>query len=521
MSPARTSGGDQVRFEEVSRRLTSTTAHVTGIATAWVAVGVAACAVVEALGPGDDAEAMFASAAILGIGGLTAWRVTAVGRITSAVVFASVGWSWVIVSVLGALPYVLAGTFEHLDDAVFEAVSGFSCTGSTVFGGTNDSIESQGRGLLMYRQLTQWYGGMGIVLLALAVLPNIGAGGMGLIQAEAPGPTSERLTPRISETAKRLWIVYAAVTGVIAIALFATPGVGLYDAVAHSFTAAATGGFSPYDQSVGRFDRVSVEMVMMAAMLLGGTNFALHARAGRGDVGCYRRDPEFRSFLLLLTAGIVAVTTVLWLDSAFAFWPALRAAAFNVVSLGTSTGFGNATGSGSTGDFITWNVGAQILLLVFFVVGGMTGSTSGGIKVLRLQVGMGQAWRTLKSTRWPRGVFPLKIGGHPVPERVVDRVAGYMVIYTGFAVAGTVLVTSLGSDFATTLGGVIGSLGNMGPALGDAGPTASFVDGFSRPARMVLAALMLVGRLELFPMLLMFAAPYRAVEGAFHRSSST
>ena len=257
---------------------------------------------------------------------------------------------------------------------------------------------------------------------------------------------------------------------------------------------------------------------MMAAMIAGGTNFALHARAGTGDVGVYRRDPEFRTFLLMLGTTIAVVTTLLWLDSPLGFGTALRAGAFNVVSLGTSTGFGNATGSGSAGDFVTWNVAAQVALLIMFVVGGMTGSTSGGIKVFRLQIGIAQARRTLRSTRLPRAVIPLKLSGVTVPERIIDRVAGYMVVYLAFAAGGTLLVTALGSDFATTIAGVTGSLGNMGPALGESGPTGSFVDGFSRPARMVLASLMLIGRLELFPMLLMFVAPYRVVDRRLRQS---
>jgi trk system potassium uptake protein TrkH len=211
--------------------------------------------------------------------------------------------------------------------------------------------------------------------------------------------------------------------------------------------------------------------------------------------------------------GTLLVTGMLTMDG-MGIGRALRMAVFNVVTLGTSSGFGNATGAGSSGDFVRWAAGPQMILLFLMVFGGCTGSTAGGVKVMRLRVGMADAYRTLRAFRRPRALYPVWQGARTVPEAIVARIAGFMVVYGMLVVVGTMVVTALGTDLVTAVGGVIGALGNMGPALGEVGPTDSFVDGFSTPARMVLAVLMLVGRLEIFPMLLMLVAPYRSLRGA-------
>jgi len=195
----------------------------------------------------------------------------------------------------------------------------------------------------------------------------------------------------------------------------------------------------------------------------------------------------------------------------------LRMALFNVVTLGTSSGFGNAAGAGSDGDFVRWAAGPQMVLLFLLVFGGCTGSTAGGVKVMRLRIGMAHAYRTLRGFRRPRALLPVRQGAATVPDTIVARIAGFMVIYGMLVVGGTMVIAALGTDLVTAVGGVVGALGNMGPAFGEAGPTASFVDGFSTPARLVLAVLMLVGRLEIFPMLLMLVAPYRSLRGAGRR----
>jgi len=493
----------------------STALHVMGIALAFVAMGMFITALLEWGSTNRDTSALFWSGVICLALGVGLWWATQPGNVRSRDVFAAVGWTWIVVTFIGALPYIFAGTFaidgvgfvEQVVNSIFESASGYSCTGSTAL--TN--FDRPGRGLLMYRQATQWYGGMGIVVLAVAVLPFLGVGGLDLMTAEAPGPSSDRLTPRVSETAKRLWATYVLLTVAVALVLFALPGTSLYDGVAHGLTTASTGGFSPYSESIGYFDSVAVEIVIIIGMIIGGTNFAHHWRALRGHPGEYGKDPEFRGYILILAAASVVVVGFIWLDGGLGIGSALRAGIFNVVALGTSTGFGNATGSGSAGDFVLWVPAAQMVLLFLMITGACTGSTSGGIKVMRVQVLITHSIRSIKRDQHPRAVIPVKHGPHAVAEDIVSRMAGFFLLYLLLVLTGVVVVTALGGGFLESIAAVIGSLGNMGPALGEAGPTASFSTAFSQPARLVLALLMLIGRLEIFPMVLMFAAPIRAI----------
>lgn len=501
----------------------STPLHVMGLALVFVAIGMGACALIEAASTGRDSGALALGAVISAAAGALLWWRTRLGSTRTRDVFAAVGWTWVAMALFGAVPYLLAGTFaspgvdfvEQLVNSIFESASGYSSTGSTVM--AESDFERSGRGLLMYRQLTQWYGGMGIVVLAVTVLPYLGVGGLDLIAAEAPGPVSDRLVPRVSETAKRLWSIYALSTLAVAAALFAVPGPGLYDSVAHGLTTAATGGFSPYADSIGHFDSVVVELVVMAGMLFGAVNFALHWRAAHGDLGAYARDSELRIFVSLILASAAVVVTVLWLSKPLGGGEALRAGVFNVVSLGTSTGFGNASGADSPGNYVLWAPAAQMVILLLFVVGGSAGSTAGGIKVMRARVLAGHVMRSLKHTQQPRAVIAVKHGGVAVPEDLVSRLAGFFVFYVLLICFGTVVLTMLGGDLETSVGTIISVLGNMGPALGEAGPTSTYAEAFSLPARLVLAGFMLVGRLEIFPVLLMFAAPCRAARAALVR----
>ena len=499
-------------------RWASTTASVVGMALLFVAVGMAMATLVAAV-DGRDVIALATATAVTGLIGLVLFHVAKPDSQDQAAVFSAVGTTWLVASLLGALPYLLAGTFAVagrpwaivLADSLFESISGFSCTGSTVFGGHNP-IESQGPGILMYRQLTQWAGGMGIVVLVVMVLPSLRSSGLGLIDAEAPGMGVDRLAPRISTTAIWFWGIYAGFTVLVAVGLFGA-GMGPFDAVAHALSTASTGGFSTKDASIGHWDSLSIEAVLIVAMLLGGANFTLHSRMLRRRRIGHHHDPEFRGYLAMIAMGTLLVTLLLF-DDGMGLGRSLRSAIFNVVTLGTSSGFGNATGEGSAGDFTSWSSGPQMVLLLFLVFGGCTGSTAGGVKVMRLRVGLSHAYRTLRSFRRPRAILLVRQGRNTVPEHLVERIAGFMVVYGLLVVVGTMVVAALGTDLVTAAGGVIGSLGNMGPALGDAGPTASFADAYSTPARMALAVLMLIGRLEIFPMLLMLVAPYRAVDGA-------
>ena len=488
-------------------RVPSTTLHVIGIALAAVSVGMLACALLEALTTGRDTAALTVSALLAGTAGGLLWHLTRPGEIRKRQVFATVAWTWILTTVAGALPFVLAGTFaapgvgfvEQVVNSVFESASGFSASGSTVLA----DFETPGRGLMMYRQLTHWYGGMGVVVLAVAVLPFLGVGGLELISAEAPGPSSDRLTPRVSETARRLWTVYIGFTICAAVAFFAADGFSsLYDAVAHAFTVAATGGFSVHADSIGHYDSVAVETVAIVFMILGGTSFSLHWRAVANRTLPYHRNSEFRSYLMMLGLAATVIVILLWLETGLTLGSSIRAGVFTVASLGTSTGLSNATGPGSPGDYVTWVAGAQLVLLFLMVVGGCTGSTSGGIKVMRMRVLGLIMLRSVQHTQTPRAVIPIRLGRDIVGEGVVSRVAGFFLLHFMLVLGGLLVVTALEGDLESALGAVVSALGNMGPALNEAGPTSNYAVAFSQPARLVLALLMVIGRLEILPVLL-------------------
>ena len=486
----------------------STTLHVIGISIAAMSVGMLACALLEALTTRRDTAALATSALLCGTVGGLLWHLTRPGVVRKRHIFGTVAWTWICITVAGALPFVLAGTFavggsdfvEQVVNSVFESASGYSASGSTVLA----DFESPGRGLMMYRQLTHWYGGMGVVVLAVAVLPFLGVGGLELISAEAPGPSSDRLTPRVSETARRLWIVYIGFTACAAAAFFAADGFSsLYDAVAHAFTVAATGGFSPHADSIGHHDSVAVETVAIVFMIGGGTSFSLHWRAVADRTLPYHRNSEFRSYLLTLGLAATVIVVLLWLENGLALGSSIRAGVFTVVSLGTSTGLSNATGAGTPGDYVAWVAGAQLVLLALMVVGGCAGSTSGGIKVMRMRVLGLTMLRSVQHTQTPRAVIPIRLGRDVVSERVVSRVAGFFLLHFLLVIGGLLAVTALGGDLESSLGAVVSALGNMGPALGEAGPASNYAVAFSQPARLVLALLMVIGRLELFPILLL------------------
>lgn len=488
--------------EPDSRRLVNTPLHMSGVALLFVAAGMFVSVGVEVIDGGDEVSSLVWSAVITGGAGGALWLGTRTSEnVGPSAAFAAVSWTWVIVSLFGAIPFVFAGLFEHVDDAFFESVAGFTATGSTVL----SPIEGNSAGILFWRQMTQWYGGIGMVVLAVAVLPFLGVGGLQLLRAEAPGPDSDRLTPRVSATAKRLFVVYAGLTLAAAIALLFV-GMSLYDAVAHAFTAVSTGGFSPYDASIAHFASLSVELILIAVMVAGAVNFTLHWRAVHGEPTAYWRMSEFRVFIGLLTLGIGLATLLNVLDG-MTLGRALRDSAFSVAAIGTTTGY-------ATADWGQWVPAIQLLLMFMMVTGAMTGSTSGAAKLLRFQILVGYAAREIRRARHPRGVFAIRHDGRAVAEKVVGVVAGFLILYLMIFIVGALTLTALGSDIVTSLGAAATAMGGVGPALGDAGPASNFLV-FSRPARVVLDVLMLLGRLEIFPMLLMFVAPRESLTRTF------
>lgn len=498
------------------------TVHVVGLSVLMLVPGLLLAFAVEwgSSTSHDEWALLLAVIVALAVGGAL-WFPTSVGRsISSRGVFSAVAFSWIACSLVGAVPYVAGSMFpwRRFDDAIFEAVSGFSATGSTVLA----DIERNGAGILMWRQITQFYGGMGMVVLAVTVLPVLGVGGLSLMSAEAPGLTSDRLAPRVSETARMLWKIYLGITLVVIAALWIAPGPNLYDAVAHALTTTSTGGFSPYNSSVGHFDSWLVETIIVVGLFVCAVNFTLHHRALQGDFRSYARSADARLYAYITFGAVAFATMFNWLQTVrdtngdvmeTGFGGALRDSTFSVVSLATSGGFGNARGPDSLGNYVLWSPPLQLVLLLVMVIGGSIGSTAGGAKVFRIQVAYSYAIRSVRRLRHPASVTPVKLGQVPVPHDVVHRVIGFLTTFLAITLLGTLLVSATGAPFKESISASISAMSNMGPALGEAGPTSNF-SVFTRPARAVLAVLMMIGRLELFAVLLMFATPAASVRKA-------
>ena len=400
--------------------------------------------------------------------------------------FLVVGGAWVAVSLLGALPYLFAGALGPVD-AIFEAVSGITTTGSTVMA----DVTVVPRGLLLWRAMSQWIGGMGIILFTIAILPLLGIGGMQLFKAEVPGPVADKVQPRLANTARALWGIYVGLTAAEA-GLLRLAGLGWYDAVCHAFTTLATGGFSTRNGSIGEFDSATVEWIVILFMLLAGTNFVLHSRLLTGRGRSLLADAELRYYL-----GVTAVGTVLLgvtvHQAGEAPLDTIRTAAFQTVSLLTTTGY-------CTTDFELWAPFAQLVVLVLLVPGGMSGSTGGGVKSLRMVLAVRSLRATVHRLAHPHAVRPVKYGGQVVDESVLAGIWAFLTAYALIAVVAAAVVAAHGYDLVTSISAALTALGNVGPGLGEIGASDTFGH-FPALVKLVLAACMLFGRLEIFTLL--------------------
>ena len=403
--------------------------------------------------------------------------------------FAIVALSWAAASLIGALPYYIHGMTPAFTDAFFEAMSGFTTTGGSIL----TDIEGAPEGLLLWRALTHWVGGMGIIVLSLAVLPFIGAGGVHLFKAEVPGFGLGKMTPRVHQIALRLWAIYFSLTVLLA-ALLLAGGMNFFQAVTHSFSTIATGGFSPLNKSVSHFSSPFIHWVITFFMFFSGVNFALHYRFLLGLKGSYGHDEEFRLYAYIVGAGVAFTATVLYFRGFGGSLEALaRRSAFQVVSVITSTGF-------YTEDYILWPQSVQFLFLLLMFAGGCTGSTAGGIKSLRL-LALGRYVRdSLSLCLHPARVFQLKIRGKAVGRDAVASVGAFFIFYMALFMAGALFLGALGVDFVTAVSASAAALGNTGPGLGTVGPASSY---FHIPGagKWMLSFFMLLGRLELFTLI--------------------
>jgi trk system potassium uptake protein TrkH len=405
--------------------------------------------------------------------------------------FLLVTLSWVLASVIGSMPFYISDTISSFTDAFFETISGFSTTGASIL----VDIESLPRSILFWRSMTHWLGGMGIVVLTVAILPLLGIGGLQLIQAESPGPTVDRLTPRIAGTAKILWFMYIGFTAVETILLM-LGGMELFDALTHTFGSIATGGFSTKNENVGYFNSAYIDGVITAFMLIGGINFTLHFRVLTGRFRHIYRNSEFKAYLLIFVSATIIVTLSLYGKSYHTLGESLRYASFQTASIMTATGF-------ATTNYEMWPLMGQIILFVLMFVGGCTGSTSGGIKVMRLLVLFKQAINEMKLLIHPRGVFTLRCNGKAIKKDVVYSISGFFFLYAAVLMSVTVIVASAGHDITTSFTAVLATLGGIGPGFGRVGPADNyaFLEDYVKWA---LSFAMLVGRLELYTVLVIF-----------------
>jgi trk system potassium uptake protein TrkH len=407
--------------------------------------------------------------------------------------FLIVGGAWIAVSLVGAVPYLVTGALGPVD-SLFESVSGFTTTGSTVIA----DVTVIPRALLLWRAMSQWLGGMGIILFTIAILPLLGIGGMQLFKAEVPGPVADKVRPRLATTARTLWMVYVGFTAAEWIAL-RLAGLSGYDALCHSFTTLATGGFSTRNASVGEFGSATVEWIIIFFMLLAGINFVLHFRLLTGRVGEVWRDSELRYFLGVIVVAAITITITTH-EAGSHFADTVRDAVFQTLSILTTTGYAST-------DFELWAPVPLLVLLCLMVLGGMSGSTGGGIKSLRALLAITSLRTTLHRLIHPHAVRPVKYGGAVVPEAVLSGIWAFLTAYMLIALIGTAVVAAYGYDLMTAISAGMTSIGNVGPGLGAIGAYDNFSH-FPGLVKIVLAGCMLFGRLEIFTLLALFSREF-------------
>ncbi|MGH8950403.1 MAG: TrkH family potassium uptake protein [Acidimicrobiia bacterium] len=475
--------------------LLTSVAYVIGSMLIFVGLAMVVASLVSAINAEYETAMWIAVAAVTtaGAGAVARRFVPRPGTISMKEGFVTVGLSWFVFSLFGALPYLMTGAIPSFTDAVFETASGFTTTGSSIL--PDPGVLPAGIGF--WRGLTQWLGGMGVIVLGVAVLPLLGTGGAQLAQAESPGPTLDRITPRFQETAKRLWLLYVVIT-IVLVALLVAGDMDLMQSVVHAFTTMSTGGFGTEADSIAGFSPY-IQWVITVFMFIAGASFVLHYRALRRPIE-YFRNSEFKLYLLITLGAIVIVTGGLWVD----LTPneAIRHGAVNTVSILTTTGFAST-------DFALWRPALLIMVVGLMFPGGMAGSTAGGIKTFRIGVLARAAFADLRRLTHPRAVFVTRFGGARVPDPIVEAVQSFFLFYMFIFMTSVFLLAFIDAniaeefDLVTATSAVASALGNIGPALGEFGPASNY-SGLPIPGKWLLTSLMIIGRLEIFPVLVLF-----------------
>jgi trk system potassium uptake protein len=445
----------------------------------------------------DDIPSLLISGGLTALTGFILWFLTRnndkeIGKREGYLIVTS---GWIAMSAFGALPFVFHGSIPNYTDAFFETISGFTTTGATIL----TDIEELPYGLLFWRSLTQWLGGMGIIVLSLAILPILGIGGMQLYHAEVAGPTKDKIHPRVKETAKRLWGIYFILT-MSQTVLLIFGGMNLFDSLCHSFTSLSTGGFSTKNASVAHFTSPFIQYVIIVFMFLGGTNFTLHYFALHGKVTAYFKNEEFRFYLFFVLLAVVGTSIFLIIHHPHNVEESFRESAFNIVSVLSTTGF-------ATADYEAWAPFFTQFFLFLLLFGACAGSTSGGIKMLRHYLLLKNSLLELKRLIHPQAVIPVRYNGKAVSNDILSKVAAFVLLYLSVFVIGSLLLAFTGLEFSSAMGSVAACLGNIGPGLGSTGPVANYGH-VSELGKWVLSFLMLLGRLELFTVLIIFSSAF-------------
>lgn len=469
---------------------------IIGVVVGASGIAMLPSALVSAIaGEGVVALQLLGASFVTMLAGVVSWRVIGqTGELTTREGFAAVGLAWFVMSAFGTLPFVLTGSIPNFFDAFFETASGFSTTGASIIA---DPAELA-RGVLFWRSTTQWVGGMGVIVLSIAILPLLGVGGVQLARAESPGPTPDRLTPRFQETAKRLWLVYVGLTGIEVLFLW-VGDMDFFQSVNHAMTTMSTGGFGTEATSLTNFSDYT-QWVVTIFMFIAGASFALHFRALR-DPKVYLRSAEFALYAVFFAGAIVIIAGGL-VGPDVEFGDAVRNAAFTAGTIITTTGF-------ATADFGGWRPALQIFIVGLMFLGGMAGSTAGGVKTFRVGILAKAAMNDLKRIVHPKAVLITRFGRDRVSSDVVESIQSFFLFYMFLFMTGTFLISfidaNLGEEInlVTSASAVAASIGNIGPGLGDVGPAANYL-AIPGPGRLVLAFLMIAGRLEVFPVLLLF-----------------